>query len=101
MLRRPAHAARDPCKRRRHARDLGGSGRINPQSGCCLERDLRSNLLAGDPQIDVSLDDLDDGRARRADRVACGAIQDAVGLDRVAPVYVAATAERRSGVQSD
>jgi len=39
----------------------------------------------------VSLDDLDDGRARRADRVACGAIQDAVGLDRVAPVDVAAT----------
>ncbi|MCA1679351.1 MAG: hypothetical protein LC777_10595 [Actinobacteria bacterium] len=83
---------------------MGGSGRINPQSGCCLERDLRSNLLAGDPQIDVSLDDLDDGRARRADRVACGAIQDAVGLDRVVevdPVDVAATAERRSGVQSD
>jgi len=30
-----------------------------------------------------------------------GAIQDAVGLDRVAPVDVAATAERRSRVQSD
>jgi len=30
-----------------------------------------------------------------------GAIQDAVGLDRVAPVDIAATAERRSGVQSD
>ncbi|MGI8945274.1 MAG: hypothetical protein ACR2GL_03425, partial [Thermoleophilaceae bacterium] len=47
--------------------------RCRTHSGCCLERDLRSNLLAGDPQIDVSLDDLDDGRARRADRVACGA----------------------------